>query len=73
MATTEDRGASNSVAAWREKVYEGAPERSGELFSTISGVENEPLHTPETVDVDYVRDLGYPGEYPFTRGVDPSR
>ncbi len=72
MATTEDRGASDSVGAWREKVYDRAPERSDELFSTISGVENDPLHTPETVDVDHARDLGYPGEYPFTRGVYPS-
>ena len=42
------------------------------LFSTISGVENEPLYTPEQVDVDYERDLGSPGEFPFTRGVYPS-
>ena len=49
-----------------------APERHGELFSTISGVENEPLYTPDNVEVDYERDLGYPGEFPFTRGVYPS-
>ena len=49
-----------------------APERTDELFSTISGIENEPLSTPENVDVDHARDLGYPGEYPFTRGVYPS-
>ena len=72
MATTEDRGAAESLDAWRESVYERAPERTDELFSTISGVENEPLATPENVDVDYARDLGYPGEYPFTRGVYPS-
>ena len=72
MATTEDRGAADSVGAWRETAYGRVPERSGELFSTISGIENEPLHTPETGDVDYARDLGYPGEYPFTRGVYPS-
>ena len=72
MATTEDRGAADSVGAWRETVYDRVPERADELFSTISGIENEPLHTPETGDVDYARDLGYPGEYPFTRGVYPS-
>jgi methylmalonyl-CoA mutase N-terminal domain/subunit len=71
MATTEDRGAADSVGAWRENVYERAPERSDELFTTISGVENEPLNTPDTIDVDYARDLGYPGEYPFTRGGVP--
>ncbi len=72
MATTEDRDAAESVGAWRENVYGRAPERSDELFSTISGVENEPLYTPENVDLDHTRDLGYPGEYPFTRGVYPS-
>jgi methylmalonyl-CoA mutase N-terminal domain/subunit len=46
--------------------------RQGELFSTISGVENEPLYTPATTPVDYERDLGSPGEFPFTRGVYPS-
>ncbi len=47
-------------------------EREGELFSTISGVENQPLYTPDSVEVDYERDLGLPGEYPFTRGVYPT-
>src|SRR5436305_3988437 len=43
--------------------------RTQELHSTISGVEVEPLYTADDVDVDYVRDLGDPGEFPFTRGV----
>ncbi len=72
MAKTEDRGTSGSVGDWRENVYDRAPERSDELFSTISGIDVEPLATPEAVEVDYARDLGYPGEYPFTRGVYPS-
>jgi methylmalonyl-CoA mutase, N-terminal domain len=72
MATTEDRGAAESLGAWRENAYERAAERSDELFSTISGIENEPLATPENIAIDYARDLGYPGEYPFTRGVYPS-
>src|SRR2546423_444059 len=38
-------------------------------YTTISGVEVEPLYTAEGVEVDYARDLGYPGEFPFTRGV----
>ena len=40
-----------------------------ELRSTISGIENEPLYSPENVEVDVERDLGRPGEFPFTRGV----
>jgi methylmalonyl-CoA mutase N-terminal domain/subunit len=73
MATTEDRrevGGGNEK--WRKELYERVPEREGELFSTISGLENEPLYTPGSGDVDYDRDLGYPGVYPFTRGVYPS-
>jgi len=73
MATTEDpRARSDSTAAWKRELYEAKPERQGELFSTISGLENEPLYTPDNVEIDYERDLGYPGVYPFTRGVYPS-
>src|SRR5437588_9743932 len=43
--------------------------QQGELRSTISGIENEPLYSPENVTVDYGRDLGDPGAFPFTRGV----
>ncbi|HKI92832.1 MAG TPA: methylmalonyl-CoA mutase family protein [Gaiellaceae bacterium] len=48
------------------------PERPGVLFSTMSGIENEPLYTPEDATIDYEGDLGDPGEFPFTRGVYPS-
>jgi methylmalonyl-CoA mutase N-terminal domain/subunit len=56
---------------WRER-FEASPEREGELFSTMSGVENAPLSSPDNVELDYRRDLGYPGGFPFTRGVYPS-
>jgi len=73
MATTEDpRAKADSTSEWRRELYDATPERRGELFSTISGVENEPLYTPDNVEVDYGRDLGYPGAFPFTRGVYPS-
>jgi methylmalonyl-CoA mutase, N-terminal domain len=73
VATTEDQpGVENGIDEWRRELYEAAAERQGELFSTISGLENEPLYTPDTVEVDHDRDLGYPGVYPFTRGVYPS-
>jgi methylmalonyl-CoA mutase N-terminal domain/subunit len=72
MATTEDRRGLGGSDDWRRELYEAAPEREGELFSTISGLENEPLYAPERVEIDYDRDLGYPGAYPFTRGVYPS-
>ena len=47
-------------------------ERSSVPRSTISGLPVEPLYTPETTEIDYERDLGSPGEYPFTRGVYPT-
>ena len=72
MATTEDPRSLSGTDEWRRELYEPSAEREGELFSTISGVENEPLYTPDNVDVDYERDLGYPGVFPFTRGVYPS-
>jgi methylmalonyl-CoA mutase N-terminal domain/subunit len=71
MTTTDREEQTGGAEEWRER-YQAAPEREGELFSTISGVENEPLYSPENVELDYARDLGWPGAYPFTRGVYPS-
>jgi methylmalonyl-CoA mutase N-terminal domain/subunit len=72
MATTKDRRELGGSGEWRRELYEASPERAGELFSTISGLENDPLYTAEDVAVDHDRDLGYPGVFPFTRGVYPS-
>ncbi len=42
-------------------------------FRTISGAEINELALPENIkDFDYERDLGYPGCYPYTRGVYPN-
>ena len=72
MAATDRPGVDSARAeAWRER-YEASRERVGELFSTISGVENAPLCSPESVELDFERDLGWPGAFPFTRGVYPS-
>ena len=71
MATAEERRRAHATDEWRRALYEQSPERRG-LFSTMSGLENEPLYTPDTVAIDYDRDLGYPGAFPFTRGVYPS-
>lgn len=50
-------------------VSEKFPERL-DKFMTTSSNEVEPLYTPlSEKDTDYLRDLGFPGEYPFTRGV----
>ncbi|MCS5695904.1 acyl-CoA mutase large subunit family protein [Desulfofundulus thermocisternus] len=48
------------------------PERQAS-FATDSGIEIKTLYTPEDIaDLDYERDLGFPGSYPFTRGVQPN-
>ncbi|MFZ3091116.1 MAG: methylmalonyl-CoA mutase family protein [Nitrospirota bacterium] len=43
-------------------------------FTTVSNLSiDEPLYTPsDAADLDYLKDLGFPGEYPFTRGTYPS-
>jgi methylmalonyl-CoA mutase, N-terminal domain len=71
MATAEERRRAHATDEWRRALYEQSPERAG-LFSTMSGLENEPLYTPSNVEIDYERDLGYPGAFPYTRGVYPS-
>jgi methylmalonyl-CoA mutase N-terminal domain/subunit len=71
MATAEERRRAHATDEWRRALYEQSPERPG-LFSTMSGLENEPLYTPSNVAIDYDRDLGYPGAFPYTRGVYPS-
>ena len=54
--------------AWLQR-YRQIPERDTD-FETISGEPVAPLYTPEDVaGLDYERDLGYPGEYPYTRGI----
>jgi methylmalonyl-CoA mutase N-terminal domain/subunit len=44
------------------------PERKSE-FRTLSGLPIEPLYDPTNAPDDYLGELGFPGEYPFTRGV----
>jgi methylmalonyl-CoA mutase N-terminal domain/subunit len=57
---------------WLKEVYARQPERDS-LFTTISGEPVKPLYTEDDLsDNDAERDIGYPGGYPFTRGVYPS-
>jgi methylmalonyl-CoA mutase N-terminal domain/subunit len=55
---------------WKE-AYARSPERNAE-FSTMSGIPIKPLYTPDDVEDSYEERLGYPGEYPYTRGVYPN-
>ena len=61
---------------WEEKILKPAlakaPERK-KRFETHSGIEVKRLYTPlDSQGIDYVRDLGFPGSYPFTRGIYPT-
>ncbi len=57
------------LAEWKEK-FDRIPMRDDVLFSSISGREIQPLYTPQDVGSGegYSEALGYPGEFPFTRG-----
>jgi methylmalonyl-CoA mutase N-terminal domain/subunit len=76
----EDSGstppANEGKRAWTERLVAPAlgkhPERR-ERFQSTSGVEVDRLYTPEDLAAQaYARDLGYPGEFPFTRGIQPT-
>ena len=60
---------------WEEETLRPALERSPERkpdFSTSSDIPLEPLYTPTENEVPYQQTLGFPGEYPYTRGVYPA-
>ena len=60
---------------WEERLtpkLKKFPERK-ESFETISGLNVKRLYTPEdSAGLDYLEDLGFPGEYPYTRAVQPT-
>ena len=61
--------------AWDEKI-QGLLKKRGErkeVFQTTSGIEVKRLFTPCDLEgIDYERDLGFSGEFPYTRGVQPT-
>jgi methylmalonyl-CoA mutase N-terminal domain/subunit len=60
---------------WEEGVLKRSLERSPErrlTFETPSGIPIPRIGVPEEGQFDYARDLGFPGEYPFTRGIQPT-
>ncbi|RLI81044.1 methylmalonyl-CoA mutase [Archaeoglobales archaeon] len=60
---------------WEEKyvkpLLKKAPERKSE-FKSSSGFVLDRVYTPEDVEIDYEKKLGFPGVFPFTRGVYPT-
>jgi methylmalonyl-CoA mutase N-terminal domain/subunit len=65
-------GSERRAHQWRDEVYAKEREREA-TFETLSGHPVEPLYTAEDLtDHDPERDEGFPGSYPYTRGVYPS-
>jgi methylmalonyl-CoA mutase, N-terminal domain len=63
-----------SLAKWQAKVDKlqaKHPERK-EQFTTLSGLPVERLYLPPQPDDGYTSKLGFPGDYPYTRGVQPT-
>jgi len=55
-----------------QETFRQKPERK-ERFSTVSDLEIKRIYTPEDIkDLDFARDIGYPGIFPFTRGCQPT-
>ena len=68
-AEKKSAAAKSAKKAWGEKVSSSARQRDA-LFTSISGEDVDLLYTPEDIaNLDYERDLGFPGEFPYTRGV----
>ena len=61
---------SDAQLAW-QRAFDEAKKRGVE-FTTVSGAPLKALYTAEDAELDPERDLGFPGEFPFTRGVHPT-
>lgn len=62
-------------ARWQQQVHDPAARKAAQrqdAFVTGSGLPVDPVYTPEDAPGDYGADLGFPGEYPFTRGIQPT-
>jgi methylmalonyl-CoA mutase, N-terminal domain len=66
MATTPQR--TGDLERWERETFGRTPERDAP-FSTISGEPVKPLYTERDLPPDPDAAIGFPGEYPFTRGV----
>jgi methylmalonyl-CoA mutase, N-terminal domain len=75
--TDDDRTAiATARKGWEERKLAPALKRGAERkkqFSTTSGIEINRVYDPtDSNGFDFTRDLGFPGDYPFTRGVQPT-
>jgi methylmalonyl-CoA mutase N-terminal domain/subunit len=65
---TGERDLEPEALDW-QKLYDKAPKRDAD-FETLSGIPLKPLYTPmDDAERDYRERIGFPGQYPYTRGV----
>lgn len=66
----------NAFGNWEENLYKKSTLRKAERqeeFTTVSFTNVNPLYTPlDFNDKDYIEKVGFPGEYPYTRGIQPT-
>src|SRR5260370_830181 len=72
----DDRKIASDRKSWEERKLDPSLKRGPERkqkFVTSSGIDVKRAYDPEDLSaLDFVDDLGFPGEYPFTRGVQPT-
>jgi len=55
---------------WQNPAANNGNQSSAKQFTTVSNMPVRPLYTPDDIqDIDFERDIGFPGDYPYTRGV----
>jgi len=60
---------------WEKEVEKAGRQKGGKekRFSTVSDLEIKSIYTPEDIkELDFSKDIGYPGNFPFTRGCQPT-
>jgi methylmalonyl-CoA mutase N-terminal domain/subunit len=69
MRTNEHEALRSAKAVWSAKTA-ASPRQPQTRFTTVSGEPIEPLYTPDDIEqLNYLSDIGFPGEYPYTRGI----
>ena len=55
---------------WKDKINNSKERKYS--FDTVSGKKNKLLYYPDNLDANYFEKLGFPGQYPYTRGIHPN-
>jgi methylmalonyl-CoA mutase N-terminal domain/subunit len=69
MASDKPQGNNPNAKAQKDKAKVAVTCSRDADFTTLSGASVDAIYTPaDTADLDYAKDRGAPGEYPYTRG-----